>query len=88
MNLTTKEYKELDKKVYERKTEYPEGYTSEEIEAILKEYPKVNKTKFDSVLTGITCQMRGGKLIIYHCDVLNALVCGLENRDQKLWEWD
>lgn len=86
--MTNEQIKELEKAVYERKTTYPEGFTGDEVDAIFKEYPKLNTAKADSCLTGITGIMKDGQFITYHCDVFKALQCGLENRDLKEWEWD
>ena len=48
----------------------------------------VNGEKYDEAMWGNTCGMWDGKFVIYHCDVLKAIQCGIENRDLKLEEWD
>ena len=80
----------LEDKIYKYPTKYKEGFLPEEIEELLKEYDcyNFNEKRFNEALNGITCMMREGKILTYHCDVLTALKCGIENRKQKLNEWD
>ena len=78
----------LQEKVFNYPTKYKEGFTHKEIEALLEEFPGVHRDKFDDALCGITCLIREEGFVIYHCDILSALRCGLENRDLKLEEWD
>lgn len=82
------DYKKLKEKVYNYNTKYDIGYLPNEIDNLLEEYPNINKDKFDTALRGVTCQSKEGKLVIYYCDILLALKCGLENRDVRLYEWD
>lgn len=78
----------IHKMVYEFKTKYEEGFIDSEIKKILKKFPNINMDKFDSALRGITCMMKGGKMVIYHCDIEKAIRCGVENRDLYYHEWD
>ena len=80
--MTTKE------KVYNFKTKHEQGFLKEEIKEILKDYPEVDMEKFNDALMGITCMMIDKKMIIYHCDILNALNCGIEKRGLTNLEWD
>ena len=80
---------DLENKVYGYKTQYPEGFTNKEMKDLLKELPfEINREKFNEALNGVTCQMRGVEVIIYHCDILKAVICGVENRDLNGYEWD
>ena len=85
-------YKELEDKIYNYPTKYPEGFTFEELKKIIADYPDVNMKYFDSAMTGNTCIMKveDDKPIIvnYHCDVYKSIVCGLEGRDLRAEEWD
>lgn len=81
-------YKELEEKIYNYPTKYKEGFIKEEIEEIVKEYPSMNMDKFYEALRGNTCTVREGKMITYHCDILKAVTCGLENRNLTVAEWD
>lgn len=86
-------YKELEDKVYNFPTKYPEGFTQKEIEKLLEDYPNVEMSKFNDAMCGNTCMTKSeedNKLVIvnYHCDVYKALVCGLEDRQLKIEEWD
>ena len=69
-------------------TKYKEGFTDSEIEELLKQYPNINREKFNNALMGITCMMIDKELIIYKSDVELALKCGLDNRDVRWYEWD
>ena len=74
--------------VYKFPTKYKEGFVKSEIETVLKEFPSVNMEKFDNALMGITCQMKEGELVIYHCDIEHALRAGIENRELYGYEFD
>lgn len=69
-------------------TKYQQGFTSYEIANILLKFKKINKEKFWNALVGDTCMMINNQIIRYHCDVIKALNCGLENRDLTQGEWD
>jgi hypothetical protein len=71
---------------YPSKYEY--GFLETEIEEILGHYPEINMDKFENALMGNTCMMIEGKIIQYHCDIVKAIVCGMENRDLTEEEWD
>lgn len=78
----------LTKKVYGFSTKYKEGFTNDEVKQLLNEFKGINMKRFYNALNGITCIEKEGRLIIYHCDILSALKCGIENRDLKYYEWD
>jgi len=87
--LSKKEYKNLVKLVYEFKTKHKEGFLPMEQEALLKQFPNINMNKYYDALQCVTCEMDSeGNFVTYHCDILKALICGLENRDLTLEEWD
>jgi len=81
-------YKCLEELVYNYKTKNKEGFIHTEVLEILKLFPTTNKDKFFDALRGITCMMIGGEIVTYHCDIVTALNCGLENRNVTLSEWD
>ena len=82
-------YNEIYNKVYNYKTKHKEGFIDSEIEDLIKDYPGINMKKFNDAMMGNTCMMSDdNKMIIYHCDVNNAIRCGVENRDLTLGEWD
>lgn len=80
--------KELEEFINNYPTKYPEGFMPKEVQEILKKFPKINMKKFYDALCGNTCTMREGELTTYHCDLITAIRCGVENRDIKLSEWD
>jgi len=69
-------------------TKHQIGFTHQELISIMKMFPTLNKDRFFDLLDGITCQTIEGEIITYHCDVLLALTCGLENRKPTGYEWD
>jgi hypothetical protein len=79
---------ELKDFVYNWPTRYKEGFMPDELQKIKEKFPQINEEKFNDAMFGNTCMMHEGKLCIYHCDVLTALRCGLENRKMKFEEWD
>lgn len=78
----------VHKEVYEFQTKNKEGFTDPEIEQFLKNYPELDRQKFENALTGITCMMIDGEFVIYHCDIELAVICGLEKRELTDGEWD
>lgn len=78
----------IKEKVYSFKTKYKEGFTNKEIEELLKDFPDINKDKFNNALRGITCMVMNKEIITYHCDIELAIRCGTENRNPKSYEWD
>ena len=80
----------LEKLVYGFRTKHKEGFTDRELKRLLSTIGKdnINMEKYNSALTGITCMVIDEEMVIYHCDVLTALRCGMENRDIKSYEWD
>lgn len=88
MALTAEEYSKLKDKVYNFKTKHEIGFLREETEELLKDYPKINTDKFYEATNGNTVQVREGKIVEYHCDILKALICGIENRNLRASEWD
>jgi len=86
--LSNKEYKELEDLVYNYPTKHQEGFIWAEQQELVKKFPDINMDKYWSVQTGITCINSTDGLLIYHCDVLQSLICGLEDREQYNYEWD
>lgn len=74
--------------VYNFKTKHKEGFTSDELEELISRYPDINMDKYNDAMMGNTYMIKDGESVTYHCDVLTAIRCGVENRDQKLSEWD
>ena len=70
------------------KTKNTEGFTNPELGELLKQFPGMNMDKYYSAMTGNTCMMIDGEMIFYHCDIITAIRCGVENRDIRLSEWD
>lgn len=79
---------DLSKLVYGWKTKYKEGFMPNELEKIVDMFPQLHMNKYNSAMLGNTCTMHEGNFCIYHCDVLHALRCGLEDRDLTFAEWD
>jgi len=81
---------DLQKLVYEWPTKYKEGFISTEIDELLAMFKNdnLNMDKWDNAMMGNTCMMAEDGIISYHCDVLTALRCALENRDMYSYEWD
>jgi hypothetical protein len=79
----------LQDKVYNYPTKNKMGFLMVEVEQLLSEFPDCNREKFDNALRGVTCEGdENGNSIIYHCDIEKALICGLENRNLRYYEWD
>jgi hypothetical protein len=78
----------IEKKVYEYTTKHKQGFTSAEIDELLKEFPDIDMEKFNYAMDGNTCMLIDEEVIMYHIDVLKALICGLEKRDLYNFEID
>lgn len=82
----------LKKFVFDYKTKYEQGFTTEElkniVQDIIKKVPAFNVEKMEEAFYGNTCMFIEGNVITYHVDVINALKCGIENRNLKTNEWD
>jgi hypothetical protein len=78
----------IKEKVYNYPTKHKEGFLQSEIEELLKEYPNIDMEKFNSSLWGNTCMIKDDEMVQYHCDIEMALLCGIEKRDLRNYEWD
>lgn len=78
----------LETKVYNYPTKYKEGFVYSEIEELLKGYPNINRDKFFDALMGITAVVKDEQTVIYRTDIYKALLCGIEKRDLRNYEWD
>ena len=74
--------------VYNYPTKYELGFANSEIENILKKFPNINREYYEKAMYGITCSMVDDEMVIYHCDVENALICGLKKTDLVGVKWD
>lgn len=69
-------------------TKHKEGFISNEVEQLLKEYTDINMDKFNDALSGITAKVINKEIIYYHHDIEKALFCGIEGRDIQNHEFD
>jgi hypothetical protein len=71
---------------FKTKSEY--GFTSKETEELLKSFPNINMEKFNSALGCHTVMIIDGEIITYHCDIITAITCSVEDRDINISEFD
>lgn len=81
-------YKEIVDKVDSFKTKYKQGFIKSEIKELLKQFSGINMDKFNDALSGITCMSIDNNIVIYHCDIEKALLCGMNNRELGAYEFD
>jgi hypothetical protein len=74
--------------VYNYPTKYQMGFTNSEIQDLLKNFPNLNRQYYDNALFGTTCTMIDGEMITYHCDIENAIICGLKGTNIGGIQWD
>lgn len=79
---------QIESFVYDYKTKYEHGFLPDEVEDVRKHFGPLSDEKFDSALCGITCMMMEEKFVIYHCDIVKAVNCGVEDRDLTFEEFD
>lgn len=83
------EYKELKDLVYNYPTKHKQGFIASEQKEILSKFPDINMEKYNDAMMGNTCMLdENDGAIIYHCDILKALICGIEQRSLNVFEWD
>lgn len=68
-------------------TKHKEGFTSKEIITFIEEH-KLNQELFFEKLGINTGMLKEGECLTYHCDILTAFKCILENREKTIYEWD
>ena len=78
----------IEEKVKNYPTKHKMGFTQSEINDLLKEYPAIDMDKFNDALNHITCMVINDEVVIYHCDIIKALHCGIEKRNLHFYEWD
>jgi len=78
----------IEKKVRNFKTKYKEGFTQDEINTLLGDFPDLDLNKFYNALKAVTGIFVKGKMIVYRSDIVTALHCGIEKRDLRSYEWD
>jgi len=71
-------------------TKYKEGFLPKEHMKLLSRFPTkyMNMDKYWNALHGITFMITDDGVLTYHCDIITALNCTIENRDMYLHEWD
>ncbi len=67
-------------KVTAFKTKHNNGFIQTEIDMLLKDYPDIDMDKFHMALLGVTCLEIDNETIFYHCDIIYAIRCGIENK--------
>jgi len=80
----------IDYVVYHTKTKYEKGFLADEHKKLLRRFPTkyMNMDKYYEALHGITGIMTIDGGLIYHCDIIKALNCGIEDRNLTLAEFD
>ena len=73
-------------KVAEFKTKHPQGFLPNEIKELLKGYPEIDMERFNEALNGITCIGSDDGTIIYHSDILNAMLSGMDPNHKGWWD--
>lgn len=69
-------------------TKNKEGFVYLEILDLIKNFNPFNREKFEDALIGNTCLLINNEIIYYRWDVEKAVICGIENRNLKVYEWD
>ena len=75
-------------KVYSFQTKYKEGFTQKDIVLLLVNFANIDISKFNNALCNITCIEISDEIIIYHHDIYNAVICGIEKRKLSNSEFD
>ena len=78
----------IGQRVRKFKTKHKEGFTNDEINTLLGDFPDLDLQRFNNALKGITGIIINGEMIVYHCDIKLALHRGVEKRNPRSEEWD
>jgi len=78
----------ISKMIKNFKSKYKEGLTNDEVEALLLNFPGINKERFNAALCCVTCMVIDDVIILYRHDIEKAIRCGIENKNLALYEWD
>ena len=80
--------KEIIEYIQKYKTKSIYGFNKKEINKILKKFPQINEEFFNNAIGGATGIMNKNEFIYYHDYIINAVKCGLENKNLSIWIWD
>jgi len=88
--MTKEQLSKLYDLVYTWGTYNEAGFNKYEEDLLLDIFgkDKLHMDKYNNAMMGNTCMMDQHGFIMYHCDVLSALSCAIENREQTWFEWD
>ena len=67
---------------------YKEGFTQDEIDLLLREFPQISRKLFYANLGTHTGTIISNEIIIYRNDVIDALNCSLYPKDKQYRIWD
>jgi len=85
----TNNIENIKTKVYNFKTKYKEGFIDSELKKLLNNYSDIDMDKFNDAMMGNTSILSDNNdIIYYHCDIFNALLCGIQKRNLTVSEWD
>jgi hypothetical protein len=82
---------EVTKYVDEFKTKHSMGFIKSEVEMVIEHFKskyKFNMDKYYDAMYGNTCMVVEDQIVNYHCDVIMGVVCGIEDRELTVEEWD
>ena len=65
-----------------------EGFTNVEVHIILNKFDNIVEKRVNNSFMGNTCMMIDNNMINYPWDVRTALICGIEDREETIWEMD
>jgi hypothetical protein len=86
--MNKKEYNRIIKIVDSFPRKYQYGFKTDEINELLKEFPKIDIDKFNDATSHISAMCVDNHILIYPHDILKGIFCGIEKRDIKLEEFD
>ena len=69
-------------------TKHEQGFTPTELEQLLKQFPKLNRRKFDDAMNGCTGLILDGDFVLYHHDIIKAIEFGNSGITFRIYEWD
>jgi len=65
------------------------GFTSvEQALLLMQHFDGINMERYYNAMFCNTMAVVNGITRTYHCDIITAIMCGIEDRDMTYFEWD
>ena len=84
-------YRDVSDYVENFDSKHKQGLIRSEVAIVLEHFNKthtLNMDKYYDAMYCNTCMVIDEEIINYHCDIIQGIVCAIENRELTSGEWD